>query len=575
MHGDNLGEGAPDRRSFRETALGRTIYALRAAFASILVLSFATNILLFVAPLYMLQIYDRVISTRNHATLLMLTLVASALLIIYAILESLRSRILVRVGIAFDDRIASLVFNATHNRLSTPTESNTQVVQDVDVLREFISGPTLLAVCDAPWFPIFVAATFILHPLYGWVALGGSLLIISLTLLNGYATRNDLAAAASARIEALQRADSTIFAREVILAMGMLDAIGLMWCHHHGEHLRRQAKASDRAAILIAAARGVRLLLQIAILGTGGLLAISNEASAGSIVAASVLAARALQPIEILVTYWKNLVAGHASFYRIKDVLAANAVGGTRHVPPSLQGAINADAVAIAAPAGGPPIVSDITFGLRAGELLAIIGSSGAGKTTLLRAIAGIWPVVGGRLSVDGYEIRHWPQSMLGRQIGYLPQTIDLIPGSVSENIARFQETSSDLVVEAARAAQCHHIIQMLPEGYNTQIGEGGYRLSGGQRQRIGLARALYGSPRLVLLDEPTAHLDEEGQRQFAAVIVHLRASRSTVLVVSHAAWILKMVDHVLLLRDGRVAAFGRSVDLLAPKGSEPCQTDA
>ena len=562
-------------------AMRKAIAAGRSALFAVATFSFATNVLLFVVPLYMLQIYDRVVSSRNEQTLLALSLVAAFLLIVYATLEALRTRILIRVGLMFDRQLAVPVFDAVHRgHLRQPQAGHTQALADVDTVREFLTGAGLLAFCDAPWFPIFVAAAFLLHPLYGWVALAGSVVILGLTLLNEFATRRQLRAAARAGIAAAHNAQASLRNGEVLQAMGMLRAVRAVWERQHDEQLRWQAQASDRASSLVAATRGARMLLQVAILGTGGWLAIHREVSPGSIVAASILVGRALQPIELLVTHWKGFVATRGALGRIRTVLALAGTQTARMALPRPEGPVALEGVGVTAPGGTRPILRDITFALAAGEMLAVVGPSAAGKSTLVRAMVGVWPASAGSIRLDGHDIGHWHPEELGRHVGYLPQGVELFAGTVAQNIARFQEgdgipgafgaVDSALVIAAAREAGCHEMIQQLPDGYDTQIGDGGRGLSGGQRQRIGLARALYGQPSMVVLDEPSAHLDPAGEEALGSALATLRARGVTTVVVSHALGMLGAADHILLVRDGTMHGFGPREAMLAPRAEVP-----
>lgn len=549
------------------TVIEQTLTSARAALGSVIAFSFATSLLQFVVPLYMLQIYDRVITSRNEWTLLALSLVAAFLLIVFAALEALRTRILVRVGLLFDRHVAGAVFEAIHRGQAwEPQVGHGQALRDVDICREFLTGAGLLAFCDAPWFPIFVGAAFVLHPLYGWVALTGSAIIIGLSLITELATRNHLREAMRANIAAAHNAQTALRNAEVMRAMGMLNAIRGLWGRLHDEQLRHQAHASDRAGVLVAATRCARLLLQIAILGTGAFLAIQREVSPGSIVAASILVGRALQPIEILVTQWRGFVAARGALGRVRVLLALPEDRDARMKLPPPEGRIAFEHVTVEAPEKQRFILRDISFTLAAGESLAIAGPSAAGKSTLLRALAGVWPVSEGKVHLDGNDITQWHPEELGRHIGYLPQTVDLFAGTIAENIARFEEADPELVIAAAREAGCHEMIQQLPQGYNTRIGESGRGLAGGQRQRIGLARAIYRTPSLVLLDEPNAHLDNESEQRLLETLGALRRRGATVVIVSHASSVLTVADHILLLRDGVVQGFGPSKDMLRPQ---------
>ena len=555
----------PDQAKSPAGTVEQGIAAIRPAMTAVMVFSLFCNLLLFVSPIYMLQIYDRVVTSRNEATLVTLTVLAAFLLAVYATLEALRSRVLVRAGLLFDRCLAIPVYGAVHrSTLNQPGAGHAQALRDIDVLRDFLTGPGLLALCDAPWFPLFVAGAFLLHPLYGWLALGGAVVITALTVVNEFATRGQLRAAARAGAAAAQNAQATLRNSEVVRAMGMLAGVRRLWERHHGEQLHAQARASDRAGVLVAATRFSRMFLQTAVLGAGAYLAIHREVSPGSIVAASILVGRALQPVELVVVHWKGFVAARGSLSRIRATFAAAGAEDEARMPlPRPEGAVLFDAVAAVAPGQTRRILDEVSFTLPAGELLAVVGPSAAGKSTLARLLVGVWPAASGTVRLDGHDLRHFQPEELGRHIGYLPQDVELFDGTVAQNIARFEEIDTQAVIAAARAGGCHDMIQHLPNGYDSRIGEGGRLLSGGQRQRIGLARALYGRPALVVLDEPNANLDAGGEDSLVEALAALRAARTTTVVISHKLNLLAVADRVLLLRDGTVEGFGSRDDML------------
>jgi len=528
-------------------------------FVTAVVFSFFINLLMFVSPLYMLQIYDRVITSRSEATLIALTVLAGVLICVYAILEMLRSRLLVRAGLLFDQEIAEPVFNAVHRaNLHHPNGNHVQCLRDMDTLREFLTGAGLIALCDAPWFPVFVFASFLLHPLFGYLALGGSAITLGLTFLNEKVTKTQLNAAGRASMAATQSAQSMFRNTEVLQAMGMLTAIKKTWTKHHATTLSLQAVASDRAGFIVAATKFSRMFLQTAILGTGAYLVIQRELSPGGMIAGSILIGRALQPIEIAVGSWKGFIAARTAFERIRGLFTVAGAERERMSLPRPYGALQiSDLIASAPGPQNPPILKGVTFNLDAGEIIGIVGPSAAGKSSLARVLVGVWPVLRGAVRLDGSDLSHWNPEELGRYIGYLPQDVELFSGTIAQNIARFQDVDTEQVIFAARLAGCHELIQHMAQGYNTQIGEGGQALSGGQRQRIGLARALYGKPSLVVLDEPNANLDSAGEEALLAAVQNLRAMKTTVVIVTHKINILAAVDKILIMADGAVQAFG------------------
>lgn len=547
------------------SALAAGLRELRPMIATAVVFSLFINILMFVSPLYMLQIYDRVLSSRSTSTLMAITAIAGLMLLVYAILETLRSHVLVRAGLLFDRGLASAAFNAIHRGLlRRPGGNLVQGLRDVDALREFLTGTGIIAFCDAPWFPVFVAAAFLLHPWFGWIAIGGSVVIWTLTLANELLTKRDLTEASTASIEASQRATTTFRNVEVLQAMGMLGALRSLWLGTHQTHLGWQARASDRAGMLMAGTKFFRLFLQIIILGTGGYLAIEQEISPGGIVAASILIGRALQPMEVAVGSWKHFVGARGAYRRLKALFEMAGDDVRRMSLPRPKGALTAEAVLATAPGQREPILRGVSFSLEPGEVLCIVGPSAAGKSTLARVIVGIWPAAQGSVRLDGTDLSHWDSEELGQHIGYLPQDVELFAGTVAQNIGRFEETvDPEQVIAAAEQAGCHDLIQHFADGYNTQIGEGGQALSGGQRQRVALARALYGDPSLIVLDEPNSNLDAAGEEALLGAIHGLKARGKAVILITHKVNILAVADKILVMNSGLSQSFGPRDEIL------------
>lgn len=538
---------------------------MRPMLVTAFIFSFFANILLFVSPLYMLQIYDRVLASRNEATLFGITLIAAFALAVYSILEMLRSRILVRGGMIFDQRIAGPIYDAVHcSTLRKPGTGHETALRDVDSLREFLTGSGLLAFCDAPWTPIFLLACFVLHPWFGWMALVGGSVILGLTLINEVATRRSLDAANQASNAAGQQARATVRNAEVLQSMGMLAALRELWRSRHNEVLLLQARASDRAGIIVATTKFIRMFLQTMVLGLGAYLAIHREISAGSMIAASIIIGRALAPIELIVANWKGFTAARASYRRLADLVSLAGPEPHRMILPRPQGQVEADNVSVAAPGTATPILRGVSFRLQPGSVVGVIGPSAAGKTTLARALTGVWPLLSGTVRIDGSELGHWDPQALGRHVGYLPQDVELFDGTVAQNIARFAVEDEAAIIEVAQKAGCHTLIQGLPDGYNTRIGVGGHGLSGGQRQRIALARAMYGNPSLVVLDEPNASLDQAGEAALMQAVSGLKCRGATVIIVTHKFSILIEADQVLVMDGGCVQAFGAAEQILA-----------
>jgi PrtD family type I secretion system ABC transporter len=545
--------------------LRNAIRQTRPGFVTAIVFSFFINLLAFVGPVYMLQMYDRVLGSRNETTLVVLTLIAAYLLIVYAGLERIRSAILVRLGLLFDSLSRADLFRAVlKGVIRQPAGGHSQALRDLDTVREFLTGAGLISFCDAPWVPIFIAGTFVLHSWFGWISLAGAILIFGLAIANELLTREQLKAASVNAVVAGSYALATLRNAEVLHAMAMAKGLENRWLSKQDQVLKLQAAASDRAGFLLAATKFFRAFLQIAILGTGAYLAIIQETSAGAMIAASIIMGRALAPVELVVGHWKHFLGARSAYERITALLKIAPADGQKMKLPTPRGAVSVESAAVIPPGGKELVLRGISFALNAGEMLAIIGPSAAGKSSLARALVGVWPVVSGHVRIDGADHAHWDNEQLGAHIGYLPQDVELFAGTIAENLSRFGDQDENAIVSAGKMAGVHDMIQNLPQGYNTQIGEGGQALSGGQRQRIGLARALYGSPALIVLDEPNASLDHEGEAALVSAIQQLRKDGRTVVVVSHKTNLLSLVDKIVLLSQGQMQSFGNRDEILS-----------
>lgn len=549
----------------KDNLLSRGFKATRPAFLTAIFFSFFINILAFVGPLYMLQVYDRVLASRNFMTLLFLTLIAGFLLLIYAALEKVRSAVLVRAGLLFDSQTRSELFeNVLHGSLQQPGVAHHTVLRELDIIREFMTGSGLISFCDAPWVPIFVAACFMMHPWYGWIALIGATLIFTFAVANELLTREHLKSATKSANIAASFAAATFRNVEVLHAMGMWRPLRDRWLRRQNETLSMQAVASDRAGILLTATKFLRAFLQIAILGAGAYLSIIRESTPGAMIAASILMGRALAPVEIIVSQWKAFLAARSAYDRITELISILPPMKKRMTLPTPEGHLSVQNVIVTPPGVQRAVLAGVTFGLPAGSALGIIGPSAAGKSSLARALVGVWPIHAGDIRIDGTAIAHWNNEQLGCCIGYLPQDVELFSGTVAENIARFQDVDDKMVVAAAQMAGVHTMVQAMAEGYSTEIGDGGQSLSGGQRQRIGLARALYGMPRLVILDEPNASLDADGEAALLGTLQSLRSANRTVILITHKTNILSMMDKILVLNQGTMQAFGERDEIFA-----------
>ncbi|MDB5474261.1 MAG: Type secretion system ATPase PrtD [Devosia sp.] len=540
---------------------------------STLIFSAAINILLFVGPLYMLQVYDRVLQSRNETTLLMLTVIAMSMLVIHGLMEFLRSRVLVRTGFQFDEALSGPLFHRVLKAsLVSPGGNSQAALADVGRLREFLTGTGLTAMCDVPWVPLFLVVCFLFHPWIGTVALGGATIVFVLALVSELATKKTLDSAQNASQAAQQFATTTLQNAEVIRAMGMEGQLRRRWLERHDTMMDLQASASDRAGVISSISKFVRAGLQIAILGVGAYLVLRGEMSAGVMVAASIMMGRALAPVDQVVGQWKSFVGARQSYRRLKNMFAQIPADVERTALPVPDGRLAVEGLTALVPGSRTPVLQGVSFAIDAGQTLAIVGPSGAGKSSLVRTLVGVWPTVAGAVRLDGTEIGHYNAEELGAYVGYLPQEVELFAGTIAENIARFRDADDKDVVSAAKLAGVHDMIQKLPQGYDTEIGVGGRSLSGGQRQRVGLARALFGNPSLIVLDEPNANLDSEGETALMQALASIKQRAITVVFVSHKMNLLSQADMTLVMKDGRVQRFVPTRQFLQPMAAAPAE---
>jgi PrtD family type I secretion system ABC transporter len=527
------------------------------------VFSLFINLLLLTSPVYMLQIYDRVLASRSVTTLVVISVGAMMLFMVYSALETQRSRVLVRIGGALDRTLSARVFNAVFKGALQRPGMTGQAVRDLDTVREFLTGSGLFAFFDAPWLPIYLLAVFLIHPLLGVVSTIGGVLLFILAVFQELATRKTLSDASAAGITASRTLDNSLRNAEAIAAMGMTPAMLTRWQQRRQSTLVLQALASDRAGLIIAVSKFVRIGLQTAILGFGAYLVIHNEITGGLMIASSIMMGKALAPIEMAVATWKQLLAARSAYSRLGAVLAAVRADDRRMELPAPTGILELDRVIAAPPMSNIPVIKGISLRVAAGDVLGIIGPSAAGKSSLARLIVGVWNAHSGVVRIDGSDIQTWNKDQLGPHIGYLPQDIELFEGTVADNIARFSTVDPEAVIEAARLAGVHDMILQLPQGYDTMIGAGGATLSGGQRQRVGLARALYKTPALIVLDEPNSNLDRDGEAALARTLAQLKEKKRTTLVITHRPNILASVDHIMVMNGGLIESLGPRDEIL------------
>lgn len=534
------------------------------AFFFVAIFSFFINILMLASPIYMLQVYDRVLTARSESTLIYLSLIIGAMMLVMALLETIRSRVLVRVSGKMDQILGTKVFNAIFAlNLRAPAANRSQSLRDLDSVRQFITSQGPFALFDAPWAPIFIGIVFLMHPLLGVVAIIGALILCALAFATEMATKKPLGEANGHAIRAASFAEASLKNSEVLAAMGMLPGIRRRWRASQEKALLLQSKASDSAGTISSFTKFVRMLLQSSMLGFGAYLALEQEITPGVMIAASIIMGRGLAPVEQAIGSWRSFVNARAAYHRLDDLLRNFPdEKETMELPPP-KGALAVERVVAVPPGGSSPTIKGVSFALEVGESLALIGPSAAGKSTLARLLVGVWAPHAGSVRLDGADVYSWNHEQLGPHIGYLPQDVEIFDGTIKENIARFGNVDAKKVVEAAQLAGVHDMILRLPNGYDTLIGPGGIALSGGQRQRVGLARAVYGDPAFVVLDEPNSNLDSEGEAALATGLMRLREKRTTVVLISHRPSIMNHVDKILVLRDGLVEMFGPKQEVL------------
>jgi PrtD family type I secretion system ABC transporter len=541
-----------------ESALALALRQAKRVLVHVGVFSFFINLLMLTGSIYMLQIYDRVLASRSGYTLLYLTIVAAVLLATMAALELVRSRLLVRVGARFDHGVSGQVFGTILG-----LGSNSQPLRDLANVRQFLTGPAMLSLLDVPWAPVFLALVYVMHPLLGHVSLAGALLLFAVGVVNERITRQPIAKASTATAASENFAETSARNAEVVRAMGMVPGLQEVWRKRHAAGLALQGEASDRAGLTAATAKFLRFFVQVAILGVGAYLVIRQEITAGVMIAASIIMGRALAPVETAIGSWRGFLVARGAFARLENLLAARQGEPDRMPLPAPKGALAVDKVFATPPKGSKPVLSNVNFKLDPGGSLGITGPSAAGKSSLARLLTGVWTPSSGSVRLDGVSLADWRREEVGPYIGYLPQDIELFEGTVAANIARFGKLDAELVVEAATRAGAHGMILELPAGYDTVIGAGGHGLSGGQRQKIGLARAFYGAPPLIVLDEPTSNLDAEGEAAVRQAIEELRSMGRTVIVIGHRPTLLAGVDLLMVIQKGMVTNFGPTTEVM------------
>ena len=552
-------------RKLAKTQLEKTLSNTKKSFFYVGVFSMFINILALTPSIYMLQVYDRVMSSRSIDTLILITGIVAIMFVTTGILDLVRSRILVRIGNQMDLELNSHLFDVvfTLARLN-PSGATTQPITDLTKIRQFMTGNGVFAFFDSPWFPIYILIMYIFSPWFALYAVFAAIVLVSITFLNEKTTKKMLAEANGASSQALNYVNKNLLNAEIVHAMGMNDDIRDRWLQKHLKFLSVQSKASDLAGRWTNMSKTLRQFFQALTYGLGAYLAINGLISSGMIIAGAVLLGRALAPLDLLTNAWKGFSDARESYNRLNNLLT--------HFPempetmdlPAPKGEIRVENIIVTPPGSQIPALKGINMLIPVGTTLGIIGPSASGKSTFARAILGVWPIANGKVRLDGADVHQWDSVKLGKYIGYLPQDIELFEGSVSENISRFSELNAEDVVEAAKIAGVHEMILKLPQGYDTIVGAGGTTLSGGQRQRVGLARAVYQKPPVIVLDEPNSNLDDEGEKALVGTILQMKENGSTIVLITHRPSILNVVDNIAVFSGGTLSMHGEKEEIFA-----------
>ncbi len=552
--------------SLSDNNLQAALKACKSSFLAVGFFSFFVNALMLVPTFYMIQISGRVVPSSSTSTLLMLTLILTVLIATMGALEWVRSRIMVRISNRLDVMLSRDVYRASFKRAlsSGGADATAQSLNDLTALRQFFTGSGLFAFFDAPWFPIYTVVMFLFHPWFGYMTLACGLVLAALAVVNHRLTANALANANKENVASNVVTTKTLRNAEVIESMGMLETLMNRWAKRQRRIMLMQSEASDKGGIVSTLSKTFRTWSQSIMLAIGAYLVVTHEINPGLLMAGSLLLGRALAPIDQMIGSWKGFVAAKVQYDRLSKVLDELSKEPERMPLPAPEGQIQVENLVVAPPGAKAPVIRNMSFVVPSGSIVGIVGPSAAGKSTLVRALMGIWPPQHGVVRLDGADIASWDKQALGQYVGYLPQDIELFEGSISENIARFDKIDPEKVVQAAQVAGVHEMILMLPDGYDTVIGRDGVNLSGGQRQRIGLARAIYGNPRLIVLDEPNSNLDDVGERALGVALQKLKETGATVFIVSHRPNILTRLDRILVMAGGAISLYGERDRVIA-----------
>lgn len=527
-------------------------------FYTILAFTVAINLLMLAPAIYMMQVYDRVLASRNDVTLFMITVMVVGLMVLMAVMEEMRSMILIRIARKIDAFMNARVYTAAFEQNLKGQGINAgQALNDLTAIRQFVTSPTIFAFFDAPWFPIFLFVIFLFNVWIGLFALAATAILVALTIRGELAIKKPMEEANMQMVHSANGAGNDLRNAEVIQAMGMIANMRNRWYSKHQKYLDLMMDSSEKSSRLQSITKVYTMGIQSLVLGVAALLVIDGQVTGGIMIAASVLMGRVMQPVQMVIGLTKQWSSVHSAYKRVKELLENNPKQEPGMKLPAPKGLLTVEGITAAALGGNVPVLKNVSFGINPGDALGVIGPSGSGKSTLARLLVGVWPAAMGKVRLDGADVYQWDKEELGPSIGYLPQDVELFAGTISDNIARFGEVDPDKVVEAAKIAGVHDMILRLPEGYNTRIGDSGTGLSGGQKQRVGLARALYGSPSFIVLDEPNSNLDDAGEIALTRAIVQLRQMGKSIVIISHRPSIIRFTNKLLVLKDGVVQGFG------------------
>lgn len=536
----------------------------RAVFVSAAAFSLFVNLLMLLPSIYMLQVYDRVLTSRNVDTLLMLTVLVVGLYAVLAVIEWVRSQLLVNAGIALDQDLSPRLFDAyVRQRAREKGAAADASFADAASLRQFLTGTGPFALFDAPWTPVFLLVIWLMHPALALVALVGAVLLVALAWASHRQLQKPQEEAGALQAANQQAAFGYGRNHEAVLAMGMLKPLRERWLAKLREQLAVQGGAARQVGLIASASRLIRLLQQTAILGVGAWLAVKGQISPGVMIASSILMARALAPLDQGIASWRQFVAARAAYFRLDKLLRQNPAERAKTRLPEPVGEVAIEQLTLVPPGATAPVLADVDFRIKPAMAVGVVGPSGSGKSCLARALTGVWTPARGGVRIDGAALADWDEEQLGPAMGYLPQSIELLEGTVAENIARFGTIDDEKVVAAARTAGIHELVLRLPQGYESPIGQDGLRLSGGQRQRLALARAIYGRPKFIVLDEPNSNLDEEGELALRSALAEMKGWGATVVIITHSRSLLTATDGIVVLKEGKLVVYGPTASVL------------